>query len=78
MNVTEVKVKNIINIVDSYKYSGEDGKSVKIILNYNNVVAPVISKLINQAIYEGKYLICLKLAKSYQYSIQDQKHYRKL
>ena len=39
------------------------GISVRIVIEINKFVAPVISKLINQAVYESEYQNFIKLAK---------------
>ena len=62
-NVTETEVFNIIKSLDPNKASGENWISVKILKKVNNFISPLLSKLINQAFYEGIYLSNLKLAK---------------
>ena len=62
-DATETEVINIIKSLDPNKASGQDSISVKILKNVNNLLSPILSKLIDQAFYEGVYPSSLKLAK---------------
>ena len=62
-DVTETKVFNIVKSLDSNKASGEGSLSVKILKKVNNLISPIVSNLIKQAIFDGVYLSSLKLGK---------------
>ena len=63
LDVSDIEIYNIIKNLNLNKARGGDGNSVKIRRKINSIVSPVITKLINQAYYEGKYLNSLKLLK---------------
>ena len=63
LDVRETEVFNTIKSLDPKKAIGEDYISVKILKKVNNLISPLLSKLINQAFYEGVYPSSLKLSK---------------
>ena len=53
---------NVIKSLDLNKTNGENYLSVKIFFNVNNLIYSILSKLTNQAFFEGIYPSSLKLA----------------
>ena len=61
VDVTEIEVFNLIRSLDPNKANGEDCISVKILKKVNNLISPILSKLINQAFYKGVYPSTIKI-----------------